>query len=420
MAERNSFKYIGAINNSYILIIIQPTTFHMNDRKRLRRQFLKDSAKASGLMMLAPLMGKIKFVESTQRQQEIATVLNRIKFAVINIDHPHIYGMTDAIKRGGGELTALYAKQPDLAAAFLKTYPEAKAVKSEREILEDPSIQLVLSSGIPDERAPLGIRVMQHGKDYLSDKPGIISLEQLALVKKVQKETNQIYSILYSERFENKATEKASQLVASGAIGQVIQTVNLAPHRIHNNIGKTGLADRPDWFWDKKRYGGILTDIGSHQFDQFLHFTGSSDAQVLMSQVGNVHHPDKPFFEDFGDVMLSGNGGAGYIRVDWFTPDALDTWGDGRLTILGTDGYIEVRKNTDIASGNKGGNHLYLVNNKEMVHIDCKNEVLPFGPRFVDDVLNRTETAMTQKHCFLVTELALKAQKDARIMSLKK
>jgi predicted dehydrogenase len=328
--------------------------------------------------------------------------------------------MTDAIKRGGGELTALYAKQPDLSAAFLKAYPEAKLAKSESEILEDPSINLVLSSGIPDERAPLGIRVMQHGKDYLSDKPGIISLEQLAAVKKVQKETKRIYSILYSERFENKGTEKASQLVKAGAIGQVIQTVNLAPHRIHNNIGKTGLADRPDWFWDIKRYGGILTDIGSHQFDQYLHFTGSTEAEVLMSQVGNFHHPDKPLFEDFGDVMLSGNGGVGYIRVDWFTPDALDTWGDGRLTVLGTDGYIEVRKNTDIASGNKGGNHLYLVNNKEMVHMDCKNEVLPFGPRFVDDVLNRTETAMTQTHCFLVTELALKAQKNARLIPIKK
>jgi predicted dehydrogenase len=392
----------------------------MKNEKKHRRQFLKDSVRASGLLIMSPLIDTVKFATSAKPPKEIFTAPNRIKFAVINIDHPHIYGMADAIKRGGGQLVALYAAQPDLTGAFLKTFPEAKLAKSEREILEDPAIQLVLSSGIPDERAPLGIRVMQHGKDYLTDKPGIISLEQLAAVKKVQKETNRIYSIMYSERFENKGTEKASQLVRSGAIGQVIQTVNLAPHRIHNNIGKTGIADRPDWFWDKKRFGGILTDIGSHQFDQYLHFTGSTEAQVLMSQVGNFHHPDKPLFEDFGDVMLSGNGGAGYIRVDWFTPDGLDTWGDGRLTILGTDGYIEVRKNTDITSGNKGGNHLYLVNNKEMVHMDCNNEVLPFGPLFVDDVLNRTETAMTQKHCFLATELALNAQKNARPITLKK
>jgi len=412
---------LSNLQSPFYKTVLKKQLHHMNLNKKNRRHFLHDAAKASGLLLMAPLADKIKHLESVPQQKELKTEPNKIKFAVINIDHPHIYGMTDAIKRGGGQLVALYAKQADLAAAFLKTYPEAKLAKSENEILEDKSIDLVLSSGIPDERAPLGIRVMQHGKDYLTDKPGIITLEQLAAVKKVQKETKRIYSIMYSERFENKATEKASQLVKAGAIGNVIQTVNLAPHRINNGIGKTGLSVRPDWFFDKKRYGGILTDIGSHQFDQYLHFTGSTQAEVLCSQTGNVHHPDKPLFEDFGDVMLRGNGGAGYIRVDWFTPDGLDTWGDGRLTVLGTDGYIEVRKNTDVASGvNKGGNHLYLVNQKEMVHIDCNKEVLPFGPLIVDDVLNRTEKAMTQEHCFLATELALKAQHNAKPLILKK
>jgi predicted dehydrogenase len=394
----------------------------MNRNKENRRKFLQNVAKASGLMLLSPLTSSANFkhIESSQKQDDFNIPAGKIKFAVININHPHIYGMADAIKRGGGQLVSVYAKEADLLAAFVKTYPDVKQAKSESEILEDTSIHLVLSSGIPDERAPLGIRVMKHGKDYLTDKPGIITLQQLAEVKKVQKETKRIYSIMYSERLENKGTEKASQLVKAGAIGQVIQTINLAPHRISNKFGTSGLAVRPDWFWDKKRYGGILTDIGSHQFDQYLHFTNSTKAEVLMSQVGNVHFPQAPLFEDFGDVMLSGNGGSGYIRVDWFTPNALDTWGDGRLTILGTDGYIEVRKNTDILSENKGGNHLYLVNQKEMLHMDCNNETLPFGPLFVDDVVNRTEIAMSQAHCFLATELALLAQKKAKVMTLKK
>jgi predicted dehydrogenase len=384
----------------------------MKESNSDRRKFLKNTTALSGMLLFGGLEDKVK-ASTIIKPVPMKVYPNRIKFAVININHSHINSMTEAIKRGGGELVALYAKEPELIAEYLKKFPEAKLVKSEKEILEDPSIQLVLSSGIPDERAPLGIRVMQHGKDYLTDKPGAISLAQLAEVKKVQKETKRIYSIMYSERLENKATVKASELVKSGAIGNVIQTVNLAPHRINNGT-------RPDWFYDKKRFGGILTDIGSHQFDQFLHFTVSTEAEILLSQTGNVHHPQRPNFEDFGDVMLKGNGGSGYIRVDWFTPDALDTWGDGRLTILGTEGYIEVRKNTDVASGKKGGNHLYMVNQKEMLHIDCNNVNLPFGGLFVDDVLNRTETAMTQKHCFLATEMAVTAQKLAKPLVLKK
>lgn len=246
---------------------------------------------------------------------------------------------------------------------------------------------------------------MQHGKDYMTDKPGIITLKQLAQVRSVQKATRQIYSIMYSERFENRATIKAGELVKAGAIGQVIQTIGLGPHRI-------SLSSRPTWFFDKKYYGGIICDIGSHQCDQFLYFTGSTSAEVISSQVGNVHYPQYPLFEDFGDVTLRGNKGAGYIRNDWFTPDGLKTWGDGRLTILGTEGYIEVRKNIDIAIHDTGS-HLYMVDKKQTQYIDCSAIELPFGHQLLDDITNRTETAMTQVHCFLATEVALKAQKKA-------
>ncbi len=332
----------------------------------------------------------------------------RLRFGVVNINHSHIYGMVDAVARGGGELVSFHAKEADLRDAFAKRYPNAKAVSDERAVIDDPSIKLVLSSGIPDERAPLGIRVMRAGKDYMSDKPGIITLEQLADVRKVQRETKRIYSIVYSEHFETRSTVKAGELVKAGAIGKVVQTVGLGPHRINPPV-------RPDWFWDPKRYGGIITDIGSHQFEQFLFFTGSTSGEIVSSQVRNVNHKDHPAFQDFGDVVVHGNGGSGYIRLDWFTPAGLPVWGDGRLTILGTDGYIEARKYVDIG-GRDGGDHLFLVDGKGMQRIDCANVDLPYGRQLVDDVLNRTETAMTQAHCFLAMELAIRAQRQARVL----
>ena len=336
----------------------------------------------------------------------------RLKFSVIGINHDHIHGQIGATIRGGGEFVSFYAKEPDLAAAFAKRYPQVKQARSQDEILEDKSTQLVLSAAIPVDRAPIGIAVMKHGKDYMSDKPGIITLEQLAEVRRVQQETKRIYSIMYSERFENKATVKAGELIKAGAIGQVIQTTGLGPHRMNPKT-------RPTWFFDRKYFGGILCDIASHQFDQFLFFTGSTKASVVASQVGNFHHPQYPEFQDFGDVVLRGDGGTGYIRVDWFTPDGLSSWGDGRLTIIGTDGFIEIRKNVDVA-GRPGGNHLFLTDQKETRYFDCNKDPLPYGEQLVDDVLNRTETAMTQRHCFLATELALLAQKQAQSLDIKK
>lgn len=378
-----------------------------------RREFIQGIASSAAVMSVLPgeaLGGRVR----EERQQPPAVTSKappRIKFAVIGINHGHINSQVDAVTRGGGELISVYAKEPDLAAAFTKRYPQAKLARSENEILEDGSIQLVLSAGIPDERAPLGIRVMTHGKDYMSDKPGITTLEQLAEVRRVQAQTRRIYSIMYSERLENRATIKAGELVKAGAIGGVIQTIGLGPHRMTP-------ATRPAWFFDRPRYGGILCDIGSHQADQFLFFTGSTRADVVASQVGNVHHPQYPGLEDFGDLVVRGDKGAGYIRVDWFTPGGLATWGDGRLTILGTDGFIEIRKNIDIG-GRAGGSHLFLVDQKETRYIDCRDVPLPYGDELVSDVVNRTETAMPQGHCFLATELVLKAQKQAQRISFK-
>jgi predicted dehydrogenase len=366
-----------------------------------RRRFIQSVASAAAISAL-PKDGFGMAVKQSARP--------RIRFSVIGINHSHINGQVNSILRGGGELVSLYAVEDDLAAAFMKTFPQVKRVQAEKEILEDSSIQLVLSSAIPDQRAPIGIRVMQHGKDYMADKPGITTLEQLAEVRKVQAQTKRIYSIMYSERFENRATVKAGELVKGGAIGRVVQTIGLGPHRIHP-------PDRPAWFWEKPRYGGILCDIASHQADQFLYFTGSTRADVVAAQVANIHHPQHPTFEDFGDVTLRGDKGTGYIRVDWFTPGGLATWGDGRLTILGTDGFIEIRKNIDIG-GKPGESHLFIVDQKETRYIDCKDVSLPYGPALVNDVVNRTETAMSQEHCFLATELMLKAQKQAQRVSL--
>jgi predicted dehydrogenase len=336
-----------------------------------------------------------------------------IRFSVIGVDHNHILSMTAAVQRGGGELVSVFSPNPQYPKAladFRARFPNAKVAASEDEILNDRSIQLVCGAPIPDQRAPLGIRVMQHGKDYLSDKPGVTTLEQLAEVRKAVKETGRIYAILFSERLEVKAAVKAGDLVKAGAIGKVVQTVNLAPHQVN-------APSRPDWFWDPARYGGILTDIGSHQVDQFLFYTGSTVADVAASQIANVHYPNHKDFQDFGDVMLHGNGGAGYVRVDWFTPDGLGVWGDGRLFILGTEGYIELRKYVDIA-GRKAGNHLLMVDQKVQRYIDCSNVTLPFGPQFVGDIVNRTHVAQDQEQALLATELVLKAQKNAKRLTI--
>jgi len=383
----------------------------------LDRRFFLKTAGAAGMLSTLPETafgmhsdsGHIAHEVAEPGADEDAKPKYSIKFAVIGLDHPHIMGITADVIRGGGELAAFYSTLPRETSGFQKIYPQARLVKSEEEILNDPSIQLVASASIPNLRAPLGIRVMKHGKDYLSDKPAITTLEQLAEVRKISAATGRMFAIMYSERLEVRAAVQAGYLVKAGAIGKVVQTINIAPHQVN-------APSRPAWFWDPVQYGGILCDIGSHQADQFVYYTGSTTAAVTASQIANVNHPEHPEFQDFGDMILQGNGGAGYVRVDWFTPDGLGTWGDGRLFILGTEGYIELRKYIDIA-GRPGGNHLFIADKKQTRYMDCSNVVLPFGPQFVADIVNRSHTAQDQQQALLAAELVLKAQKSAKRLS---
>jgi predicted dehydrogenase len=391
-----------------------------------RRDFLRQAGTLGSMAMVAGLpSGAAAFAagdnvieDAAQAEDSSEAPKHHIKFAVCGMSHDHIYGMVGAIQRGGGELVASWGGEEDKVAAFAKRFPDVKMVKTQDEIVHDSSIQLVLSSQIANERAPLGVRVMKSGKDYLSDKPGITTLEQLAEVRKTIAETKRIYAIMYSERLEVKAAVYAGKLIQQGAIGKVIQTINIAPHQIVQGHGDAGGGTgRPEWFWHPEQYGGILCDIGSHQVDQFLFYTGSKQAEVVESQIANVRHPDRPQFQDFGDMVLRGDRGLGYVRLDWFTPDGLGTWGDGRLFILGTDGYIEVRKYTNVAVS-KQGNNLFLVDKNQSRYIDCNQMPLPFGREFVADVVNRTHIAQDQEQCLLAAELVIKAQKNAKFVTL--
>jgi predicted dehydrogenase len=329
-------------------------------------------------------------------------------FAAAHLDHGHIYGQCNGLIEAGATLKWVYDPDPAKVAAFQAKFPAVRVARSLEEILEDPAVRLLAAAAVPSERGALGCRTMAAGKDYFTDKTPFTTLEQLAQAKAVAAQTGRKYMVYFSERLHVESAMYATDLVQRGAIGRVIQVLGLGPHRL-------SLPSRPAWFFERERYGGILCDIGSHQAEQFLTFSGATEATINSAAVGNFAHPGQPEFEDFGEWSLTGNNGASsYIRVDWFTPDGLGTWGDGRTVILGTDGYIELRKYIDVGR-EKSGDHVYLVDAKGEHHLPVAGQVgFRFFGELIRDCLERTERAMTQAHAFKAAEICLRAQAAAK------
>ncbi len=328
-------------------------------------------------------------------------------FAAMSLEHGHIYGMCNGLIEAGAELKWVYDPDPAKVNAFLNRFPDTPVAGGERQILEDETISLVAGAAIPCDRGDLGMRVQQHGKHYFTDKTPFTTTEQLISAKQSVEQTGLKWYVYFSERLHVEGAVMAGQLIAEGRIGRVLQVLNIAPHRLDK-------AHRPAWFFQREKFGGILCDIGSHQIEQFLTYTGASDARVLHAKVANYANPDYPEFEDFGDAtLLADNGATQYLRVDWFNPDGLRTWGDGRLFIMGTEGSIEVRKYLDITRAD-AGDHVFLVNGEKELYIPAAGKTgFPFFGEFILDCLNSTENSMTQQHVFKAAELCLEAQRVA-------
>ena len=328
------------------------------------------------------------------------------EFSVIGLDHGHIYGMVNGLLEAGGTLRAVFDPDPEKAAAFISRYPQAQYAASEEAVLTS-GVRLIASAIRPDKRGALAVRAMQAGKNFFVDKPGFLTLEDLAAIDAARKSAGRKYYIYFSERVHVEGAVCAEKLIRSGSVGRVLNVTNLAPHRLN-------APTRPAWFWDCDKNGSILIDIGSHQIEQFLTYSGSRTAKIIHACMANRGTPNHPGFYDYGDCYLEGDSGATcFFKVDWFTPAGMGAWGDGRTFVTGTEGCIEVRKYIDVARSTDS-DHVYFTDAEGEHLIEARGKYgFEYFGNIILDCLNGTDTAIEPEKTLEAMRLAIEASRLA-------
>ena len=331
------------------------------------------------------------------------------RFSVIGLDHGHIYAMVNGLLEAGAEIVAVADSDAAKAEDFCKRYPGA-VVSTEQEILSDDSIQLITSAIRPDKRVALGLKAMESGKHFFCDKPGMLKMEDIGKVREGCKATGKKYMVYFGERIHVEGAVFVQDMIDKGLFGKIVTITILAPHRLNPST-------RPDWFFDPDKNGGILNDIGSHQVEQLLSYTHSEHAEVRYSAAGNMHTPAHPRFQDFGEAVIDTDSGAScYVRVDWFTPDGLGAWGDGRVFIVGTKATCEIRKYINVGT-DSNGDHIFFTDSEGEHHYQVTGKVgFRFFGQFIRDCLDGTDNAMTEDHVLESMRLAIESSDKARIL----
>lgn len=327
--------------------------------------------------------------------------------ALVGADHNHLFEIIDRMAKAG-IVPAQHTRDGSFVELYEDWQKESEASTFD-EILADDSIDVIVTAAIPRDRADIALRAIEAGKHVVSDKPGLTTMAQLDAIRAaVAERPGRPWTVLFTERYENRAINEAVRLARSGAIGTIVHVVGAGPHTMW-------AKRRPDWFWDPDATGGILVDVGSHQVDQFLSITGvaAADVEIVASSVGNVASPDHPGMQDIGSMTLAASGMVGDHRLDYLTAKGLGTWGDCRLMIVGTEGTIEARSNVDVA-GVEGAEHLIVVDAGSTRRVDISDVVVDWGEQLVADLADDGERLMTQQHAIDVTDVCLRAQAVAR------
>lgn len=327
-------------------------------------------------------------------------------FAVVGIEHLHLFEIVEALAAAGARCVAHSGDGP-LADMFASWQTDSTPC-AESELLDRTDVDIVVIASVPDHRASLTCRALEAGHHVVSDKPGALSEGDVDDIVDAARRADRRWWVIYSERLGNRAMTEAIRLAVEGELGQVVGIDGWGPHSLFEE-------SRPDWFWDRRRSGGVLIDFGCHQVDQFCSIVdpqGRGTVELIGAARGNVAHPDRPAFDDVAEITLGAPGVRGVHRVDVFSPAGLGTWGDCRLRIVGTDATAEVRANVDVG-GQSGGEHLLVVDAASARRV-VPPPVTGWADLALADLADGTDSFMALEHVAQVTRLCAQAAERAQ------
>jgi predicted dehydrogenase len=251
--------------------------------------------------------------------------------AIIGVAHPHVEYVLEELKRSDRkDYTLLGVQDSDVELAHHYAAPFGAPVFAQvNEILaERPDVAVI--AGRYAERGTEAAAALRAGAHIIADKPLCTSLEQLNEVEQAVRVSGRSVTLLLEKRGYPE-TLAAHEFIQTGGLGEIVGITSVGPHKLNPNT-------RPEWFFRRDEYGGIIGDLAVHDLDTALLFAPAQSAQVR----GWVRAVAPNGFAHYGVASVITPTTVISAEVSWLTPQASDVHGDYRMRVVGTRGTLEI------------------------------------------------------------------------------
>ncbi|RXT15362.1 Gfo/Idh/MocA family protein [Ammoniphilus sp. CFH 90114] len=298
---------------------------------------------------------------------------------------------------------------------------EAHVFKDYRQLLQDPTIDVVHVCTPNDSHADITVASLESGKHVMCEKPMAKTTEEARRMVDAAKRSGKKLTVGYQNRFRSDS-QYLHKVCARGDLGEIYYA---KAHAIRRRAV-------PTWgvFLDEeKQGGGPLIDIGTHALDLTLWMMNNYKPQVVL---GSTFHklgkkenaanawgswdPEKFKVEDsaFGFIRME-NGATIALESSW----ALNTLqtGEAKCTLCGTDGGADMWDGLHINGENLS--KLYT----QRIDLDAKGVDFYEGEKesaadlearlWIESVIHDTEPVVKPEEALVVTEILEAIYKSA-------
>lgn len=238
------------------------------------------------------------------------------------------------------------------------------------------------------------VAAAERGCHILCEKPIATELADLQRVREAVQRAGVRLTGMFGYRFDRRF-QAAKKAVAEGLIGEPSLAFGQKSYKF---------GTRPEWYKDRRTYGGTIPWVAIHAIDFVRYVTGMEYTSVTAQQA-NKAHPEYPGLEDCGALLFGlSNGGQAVITFDYLRASKADGHGDDRLRVAGSEGVLEVRPADDCCQA--------ITHKQAVVELQHNGDIDLFAD-FVKELRGQGQHLIGPEEALRLTEVALKAREAA-------